>query len=313
MSAIRPNDYSFRAPTPGDAQAVVDLINAYSLAQGGADDFTLAALRGDWDDPAFTLASDAWVAVGPDAQLLGYEQLYLDPAGLAHEVDGYVHPEHEGRGIGTLLLRLAEQRARGVSIAGAHIRGAIEATNTAAQHLFAAEGYCAVRHFWRMEIDLQAAAPAPVLPAGITVRAFVPGQDERATYEAIEQAFEDHWGHTRRPFEEWSRAQLQRPDFDSTLWFLALDGERIAGTALCWPRTETMAWVRCLGVRRPWRGRGLGMALLRYAFGVFYARGFRSAGLGVDAQSPTGATRLYERAGMRVTERYDTLEKELIG
>jgi len=313
MSTIQPNDFSFRAPTPDDAEAVVELINICSVAQGGAADFTLPALRGDWDDPGFTLASDAWVAVGPDGQLIGYEQIEVDPDGQGHEIDGYVHPDHEGHGIGTQLLRLAEQRARPVSAPGAHMRGAIEATNTAAQQLFTAEGYRAVRHFWRMEIEFDTPPPRPVWPEGIAVRTFVAGRDERATYEAIEQAFEDHWGHTRRPFEEWSRAQLQRPDFDSTLWFLALDGERIAGTALCWPRTETMAWVRGLGVRRPWRGRGLGMALLRYAFGVFYARGFRSAGLGVDAQSPTGATRLYERAGMRVTERYDTLEKELIG
>ncbi len=311
MSNIRPNDIIFRAPTPGDAAAVVDLINTCSIAQGGAADFTLPALRGDWDDPAFSLATDAWVVVGPDGQLLGYEQIDLDPAGQAHEIDGYVRPEHEGRGIGTRLLRLAEQRARRVSAPGAHTRGSIEATNTAAQQLFAAEGYRAVRHFWRMEIDLDAPPPAPVWPAGIAVRTFVPGRDERVTYDAIEEAFQDHWGHTRLPFEEWSRGQTQRPDFDPALWFLAMDREQIAGTALCLPRTESMAWVRGLGVRRPWRGRGLAMALLRHAFGAFYARGFRSVGLGVDAQSPTGATRLYERAGMRVSERYDTLEKKV--
>jgi len=53
------------------------------------------------------------------------------------------------------------------------------------------------------------------------------------------------------------------------------------------------------------------MALLRHAFGAFYARGYRGAGLGVDAESLTGATRLYERAGMRVTEQYETHEKML--
>jgi mycothiol synthase len=309
MRDIQPNDVIYRAPTPDDAAAVVELINACSIAQGGAADFTLPALRGDWDDPALSLATDAWVAVGPDGQLLGYEQIDLDPAGRAHEIDGYVHPEHEGCGIGTRLLRLAEQRARAVSASVAQMRGSIEATNSAAQHLFAAEGYRAARHFWRMEIDLDAPPPAPVWPAGIAVRTFVPGQDERATYEAVEEAFQDHWGHTRLPFEEWSRGQSRRPDFDPALWFLAIDREQIAGTALCLPRTESMAWVRGLGVRRAWRGRGLGMALLRHAFGAFYARGFRSAGLGVDAQSLTGATRLYECAGMRVTERYDILEK----
>jgi ribosomal protein S18 acetylase RimI-like enzyme len=72
-----------------------------------------------------------------------------------------------------------------------------------------------------------------------------------------------------------------------------------------------MGWVRGLGVRRGWRGRGLGLALLQHTFGAFYARGRSTVGLGVDAQSPTGATRLYQRAGMRVTEEYETYQKIL--
>src|SRR5262245_15356983 len=101
MADVQLEDFSIRAPTPDDAEAVVGLINACSIAQGGADDFTLPALRGDWSNPGFTLATDAWVAAGPDGRLLGYEQIDLDPTGHAHAIDGYVHPEYEGRGIGT--------------------------------------------------------------------------------------------------------------------------------------------------------------------------------------------------------------------
>lgn len=305
------DDISIRAPTPDDAEAIVRLINICWREAGGADDFTLAALHAGWGDPNFTLATDAWVAVGPAGQLVGYEELDPDQAGRAHELDGYVHPEYTNRGLGTRLLRLAEARARAMSVAGAHLRGTIEAASTAAQQLYEAEGFQSVRHFARMEIEFDAPPAPPVWPAGIAVRPFVSGQDERATYDAVEEAFEDHWGHTRRPFEEWERELTGRSDFDPALWFLATERDQVAGTALCYPRTESMAWVRGLGVLRAWRGRGLGMALLQHAFGVFYTRGYRSAGLGVDAQSPTGATRLYERAGMRVTERYITFEKDL--
>jgi ribosomal protein S18 acetylase RimI-like enzyme len=62
-------------------------------------------------------------------------------------------------------------------------------------------------------------------------------------------------------------------------------------------------------VRRPWRQRGLGLALLLHSFNNFYQRGDRAVGLGVDAQSLTGATRLYEKAGMRVTRQHDLYEK----
>ena len=55
-----------------------------------------------------------------------------------------------------------------------------------------------------------------------------------------------------------------------------------------------------LGVRRAYRGRGLARALLLHTYGVFFARGERRVSLGVDASSPTGATKLYESVGMRV-------------
>ena len=53
-----------------------------------------------------------------------------------------------------------------------------------------------VRHFWRMQIDLTEEPPAPVWPEGIVVRTFERGRDEHATFEAVEAAFADHWGHT---------------------------------------------------------------------------------------------------------------------
>jgi mycothiol synthase len=69
--------------------------------------------------------------------------------------------------------------------------------------------------------------------------------------------------------------------------------------------------VDVVAVRHPWRGRGLGLALLRHAFGEFYRRGVREVSLSVDAESTTGAPRLYRRAGMRVAGRYMLYQREL--
>ena len=62
----------------------------------------------------------------------------------------------------------------------------------------------------------------------------------------------------------------------------------------------TAGYVAMLGVRRPWRRQGLGEALLAHSFAEFRRRGYTRGTLGVDASSMTGATRLYERAGMSV-------------
>lgn len=147
----------------------------------------------------------------------------------------------------------------------------------------------------------------PVWPAGITTRAMRLNHDERVVHATIEEAFADHWGHVSRSPEDWEQAVLRSDDFDPALTFMAFDGAEVASVVV--NRRRDIAWVGQLAVRRAWRKRGLGLALLRHVFNEFYQRGDRVVGLGVDSQSQTGATRLYEKAGMHVTRRYDTYEK----
>lgn len=104
--------------------------------------------------------------------------------------------------------------------------------------------------------------------------------------------------------------------FDPTLWFLAMAGEEVAGISLCYDHAfddHEMGWVGSLGVRRPWRGQGLGLALLQHSFQEFHRRGKARGGLSVDAESLTGATRLYLKAGMHSDpqRQFNLFEKEL--
>jgi ribosomal protein S18 acetylase RimI-like enzyme len=156
--------------------------------------------------------------------------------------------------------------------------------------------------------------PAPVWPAGIAVRDCGSNEDLHRAYEAIEGAFQDHWGYVSQSFEYFSQSMIQIAGFDPTLWFLAVESASgaVVGAALC-EALPDRGWVTDLGVLRAFRGRGVGAALLRHAFQAFHARGFRLVGLGVDSQSPTGATRLYERAGMRIERQYDVYRKALAG
>jgi GNAT superfamily N-acetyltransferase len=163
-----------------------------------------------------------------------------------------------------------------------------------------------------MEIDLAGSVPDPAWPAGIEMRTFRAG-DERAFYETHQETFADSWEPIEETYEEWSHWHLQPPAFVPDLWFLAEADSEPAGVAICHPHSGNPAvgWVRILGVRRAWRRRGLGSALLLHALGEFRSRGLSKAGLGVDAESLTGAHRVYERAGMHVAGRFEIYEKAL--
>jgi ribosomal protein S18 acetylase RimI-like enzyme len=169
-----------------------------------------------------------------------------------------------------------------------------------------------------MDIVLNTPPPLPKWPDGINVRTLIPGQDERNVLEVQRTAFRDHWGYMDQPFEahfeRWWFTWQNEGEFDPSLWFLAMDGEIIAGISLCKLNPagdQDTGWVSTLGVRREYRRKGLGMALLLHSFQVFYQLGKARVGLGVDASSLTGATRLYQKAGMSVVMQIDIYEKEL--
>lgn len=317
-----PAGFTVRPVTREDVSTAVALINACYRAEVGTDALEEAEMLNEWGTPGFDLDADARAVIAPDGSMAAYGEFWniTEPRVRPH-LFARVLPQHCGKGIGTYLLRWGEARARSYipeipSDARMALRAGAFHTSDAALTLFANEGFTHVRTFYRMRIDMDAAPPEPVWPDGIRVRT-VRGDDEadlRAAYEADDEAFRDHWGHLPIGFEKWLHWITNDPDFDPTLYFLAMDGNTIAATCFCRPKVAedlSMAWVDDLGVRRPWRRRGLGQALLLHAFGEFWRRGQRKVGLGVDATSLTNATRLYEKVGMRIYRDTRVYEKEL--
>jgi ribosomal protein S18 acetylase RimI-like enzyme len=171
-------------------------------------------------------------------------------------------------------------------------------------------GFRLVRNSHRMSIDLAEPTPDPVWPPGVEARSFEPG-DEQVFYDLHQETFKDSWEPVEEPYDEWAHQFLAPDALAPTLWTLAAVGDEPAGFALCHPHAvdTELGWVRILGVRRSFRGRGLGRALLLHTFGQFRRQRLTRAGLGVDAESPTGANKLYEAVGMRVSARFAIHEK----
>ncbi|MGH2514724.1 MAG: GNAT family N-acetyltransferase [Ktedonobacterales bacterium] len=314
MNSAFPAGYAVRAAQADDMQAILALAAVCQAHEyGSSDPALLGGVELTPGKPGFDAQRDAWLVETPDGTLAGYAHVSPpEPQLYAH---AYVHPDHTGHGIGTYLARRIEVRARArleltEGASPVRLHQWIEAPNTLGHALMEALGYQEVRHMWGMLIELPEAPEAPAWPKGITVRGCIGEDDLRRAHAVVNEAFRDHWNYEEQSFEQFAANLIAIPQFDPSLWFLALDGDEVVGAALC-EMLPDRAWVNDLGVRRPWRRRGLGLALLRHAFGAFSQRGARVAALGVDSASLTGATRLYERAGMHVERQYDVFERIL--
>ena len=306
-----PEGYAARVPGREDAEAVAALIHASELANNGSSDMSLDELLDDWH--SLDLAEDAVAVVAPDGTIAAYADV-INRSFVSVSVYGYVHPDFRGLGLGAYLVAWGERLTRermpnAPENARVIVQHYVNTANETAQRLLESLDYTPVRGVYVMETELRESPPQPHWPDDISVRTFVKGQDERPLFEAVEDAFRDMWGRPRGTFERFV-GETQTESFDPGLWFLATDGEEIAGATLC----KTLAgdgWIHVVGVRRPWRNRGLGLALLRHALAEYHRRGVHKVALSVDAESITGAPRLYGRAGMRVRESYAIYLKEL--
>ena len=158
-----------------------------------------------------------------------------------------------------------------------------------------------------MEID-PTGVVAPAGSDGIVIRGVDAPSELATVHRVLVEAFAEDWGYHPLALERWVEEHAGGPNHDPSLWGLAFDGaEPVA--ALTATLTEGRGWVDELGVRPSWRGRGIAAALLRRSFATFSDRGVRRVILNVDAENPTGATRLYERVGMRIATRWDLWER----
>ena len=304
MSSSPPDGLSVRRANVDDAAAINELITAADMAVQGWTESSEPELLGWWRE--LVLDDNSWV-LHADEDIAAYAVVL--PHGGTLELDGFVHPARQGQGLGAWLVAAAEARARELELPKLYAWSL--ADDSRAHRLFEQFGMRELRRFYRMLIELDGSPPPPEWPEGLEAVSFQP-EDAQAFHDALVDAFAEEWNFAPMPFEEWrERRILNNPDFDPTIWFLVRDGDEVAAVLRCEPDRSGAGFVAALGFRKAWRQRGLGLALLNHAFGEFFRRGQPRIALGVDADNPTGATRLYERAGMHVAFEAVTYGKEL--
>jgi mycothiol synthase len=316
------SDYAIRNFRWDDLDAIVEVWNAGARAVGSIQTYTASQLRIFFEMPDAHPETDIWI-VEDGRRIIAYAADEFDHEKGQGWGECAVHPDYQNRGIGTRLFHVTEARIAERIKMEAKADMPLHTLRTAvpgdvyAIKLFCDEGYREVRAFYTMQIELQQPIEVPRLPEGIMLRPFDAERDARAVYQAHQEAFRDHWNHDRdTPYDEWKPMTLNHPDGDPSLWLVAWDGDEIAGIAINRIHDDERpdeGWVSVLAVRRPWRKRGLGQALLKQSFALFQQRGFKSAALGVDASSLTNAVALYERAGMKIQQERLVFRKMLRG
>lgn len=300
----------WRAPTDADLPAWVELLAAIEAVDHAGEVIGARELEDQMGLSYFDPVADArlaWTAAG-EPVAWGTVLCIPDARQRRVSLQGAVRPGWRGRGVGSALI--AWQVARGVDVAAAgphELPGWLEVIGSehdrARADLFRGHGFTPLRYYLEMRRDLSTSIPEPGGLGGLTLSGFEPASDELVR-RAHNEAFEDHWAATVIDEETWRTWGTGHHEFRADCSFVVRDGREVAGYALNsehpndWPGLGfTEGWTHQLGVRRPWRRRGVATALLLATLRAFTEDGLDFAALDVDAENPTGALALYESVG----------------
>ena len=234
---------------------------------------------------------------------------------------GWLDPQWRRKGIGTAILKHNEARLQ--EIASDHPAEAIKwlqndhnDTQAGVAALLETNGYQAIRWGLGMRRPITDPLPEVPLPDGLEVR---PVKEDQypLVFEASNEAFRDHWGHSESSPESY-QSWLTWPFFNPKLWKVAWDGDQVAGMVLNWFNPDEnreygrqRGWTDPICVRRQWRRRGLARALLVQSVIMFQQMGFGETALDVDTQNPNQALHLYTGVGYKKVREEITYRKPL--
>lgn len=307
-------ELQWKIPTRENVGAIANVVIACELAASGEVSTTSGDILEFWEDEDVHLQTDTRVLTTTDGTIIAYVGFSEGEHGFWLDVHTSVHPDYQGQGLEHELLQFVEERARQRLSDYPELPHVLRATSFqhAWTHLLEHEGFTVKSSEWRLQIVLQEAPPEPESLEGISIRRYLPGQEEHEIYSVVQEAFQDIGDHPSRSFEEWEEGVLKRSSFDPSMLYVALDGDSIVGVIICRSYPEQQeGYVHQLAVRAPWRRRGIARQLLLSVFHEYYERGAKTILLSVGTRNATGAQELYRHVGMRRKQRIDELEKLL--
>jgi len=298
-----------------DADAVTVMLNAIDAAVGRPAVLTASLVDEFIRGHVVDATTDSRVVLaGTDVVAAGFVSTPPE-GGYRADLIGGVAPKARGQGLGRALLAWQVGRAEEIHAVTApdarwEAHADVAQVDDTAVALLARFGFTPVRYAFDMAAST-ANVPASSAPDGVTITAYDADQ-ARLVHEAHMEAFADHWGFQHRPFDAWSSTTVGSSVFNPALSVVAMAGTDIAGYTLCYDDAiPDQIYIGQVGVRRPWRRRGLAAAMLTRVLRLAADAGRTTAALDVDAASLTGAVGVYERVGFHTERTMVTCSRSL--
>ena len=307
-----PSTLTQRELHAGDAAAVTEILAAMEELEPVDEAYGEQDIVEEMTAPGVDLGR-ASIGIVDDDRLVAFGWLRVSPPAPEWKVFQWagVHPDYLGRGLGRRLLEELESSAIAMRDADAsgstgEMKVWLDPLRPRTAALVAAAGYQYWRYFFRMRRDLHDPVQRRSEPAGVEIRPYRPSDDD-AVRLVSNSSFGDHWGSTPLDPERWRAEYADSSSFrPEQSWVAIVDGT-VQGFVLTSEfevdsrkRGYPTGYISRVGTLRGVRGRGIASALLARTLAGLADAGYRYAELGVDADSPTGAGRLYERAGFVV-------------
>jgi mycothiol synthase len=305
MTTIAYQGRAYRGPS--ELEAICQFLTMCEQVAPQGETFSVERLDEEFHAPGVDAERDLQLWDNQQGQLIGFAQLWISDQ--APDPDTFVwfrvHPDYD-QSLGEQIIAWADARTqtisreRGVAL---RLRAIAFENDPERIALLERNGFTIDRYFYRMARPLDGELSEPSLPTGFRI---VAGPYNAAEWlELFNSSFSDHWNNqpwTLEELEHERNATNYQPQHD--LVAIAPDG-RAAGFS--WgsitqpeqPHGQREGQIGLLGTHRDFRGIGLGRALLLAGMRELQRDGANVVKLSVDADSPTGATRLYTSVGFQ--------------
>ena len=305
-----------------DWQAIIDLVNACQIAEELDEEATVCDLKLKINAPYLDKSRDVQLWENQDKLTA---LALLDIPESKHEIDGYlwfyIHPSMRGRGLEKEIINWSEKRLSEVGKERnlpVKLRTYSRQNDTFQIPLLENRGYIIDRHFLTMVRSLNEPIPEPEFPAEFQLSHLTGEKDAKAWVEMFNESFIDHWNHhdlTVETVRQWMNDSSYQPELD--LVAIAPNGT-FAAFCDCQIKVEenpykrsNEGWIDFIGTRRGFRQMGLGKAILLAGLHHLKTAGAEIAKLSVDADSLTGATKLYKSVGFHPVETWLSWAKQI--